>query len=155
MAFGEQALSRVELGPGVRVLDVASGSGGLSIPAARAGAEVIVLDIAPTMIERLRDRARAQSLTTVQAEVGDCQALALDDDVFDVAVSMNGVSLFPDILGGLREMVRVTRPGGGSWWSCSARCPGPSSSRCHWARCGRPCPVRCRHPEVRRCRRSC
>jgi SAM-dependent methyltransferase len=64
------------------------------------------------MIERLRNRARAEALSRLQAEVGECQALALDDDVFDVAVSMNGVSLFPDILGGLREMVRVTRPGG-------------------------------------------
>lgn len=112
MAFGAKALSRVELRPGVRVLDVASGSGGLSIPAARTGADVLALDISPAMIERLRARAREEALTTLHADVRDCQTLAFGDGVFDVAVSMNGVSLFPDILGGLREMVRVTRPGG-------------------------------------------
>ena len=42
----------------------------------------------------------------------DGQALDLDADTFDVAVSMNGVSLFPDMAQGLAELVRVTRPGG-------------------------------------------
>lgn len=112
LAFAERALSRVELGRGVRVLDVASGSGGLSVPAARRGADVLALDISPTMVDLLRARARVQGLSTLQAEVADCQTLAFDDGVFDVVVSMNGVSLFPDIPGGLREMVRVTRRGG-------------------------------------------
>lgn len=112
IAFGQQVLSRVELGPGVRVLDVAAGSGGLSIPAARTGADVVGLDISPTMIERLIARAREEGLTTLEGHVGDGQALDLVDDTFDVAVSMNGVSLFPDLTGGLRELVRVTRPGG-------------------------------------------
>ncbi|MGI8876038.1 MAG: class I SAM-dependent methyltransferase [Egibacteraceae bacterium] len=112
MAFGEQVLSRLELGRGVRVLDVAAGSGGLSIPAARTGADVVAVDIAPGMIDRLADRARAEGLTTLEARVGDGAALDFDDDTFDVAVSMNGVSLFPDLSRGLRELVRVIRPGG-------------------------------------------
>lgn len=111
MTFGAQALSRVELGPGVRVLDVAAGSGALTIPAARRGADVVAVDISPRMIERLRGRCRAEGLT-VDAQVGDGASLGFDDASFDVAVSMNGVSLFPDIEGGLRELVRVTRPGG-------------------------------------------
>ncbi|CAN5903333.1 hypothetical protein BH23ACT8_BH23ACT8_25170 [soil metagenome] len=112
MAFGEQVLSRLELGRGVRVLDVAAGSGGLSIPAARTGADVVAVDIAPGMIDRLAARARAEGLATLEARVGDGAALAFDDDSFDVTVSMNGVSVFPDLPGGLREMARVTRPGG-------------------------------------------
>lgn len=111
MQFGDRALSRLEVGPGVRVLDVAAGTGALTIPAARRGADVVAVDIAPTMIERLEQRCRTEGLT-VDARVGDGGALDLDDDSFDVAVSMNGVSLFPDLDGGLRELVRVTRPGG-------------------------------------------
>jgi SAM-dependent methyltransferase len=64
------------------------------------------------MIERLGARAGAAGLTTLRAEVGDGTDLDLDDDSFDVAVSLNGVSLFPDLTGGLSEMVRVTRQGG-------------------------------------------
>ncbi len=112
LALGEQVLSRLDLHPGVRVLDVAAGSGGLSIPAARAGADVVAVDISPTMIDRLDARARSEGLDTLATRVGDGTALDLGDATFDVAVSMNGVSLFPDIVAGLREMRRVTRSGG-------------------------------------------
>lgn len=110
--IGERLLSHIDLAPGVGVLDVGAGSGAVSIPAARAGAEVLAVDIAPTMVERLTERAEAEGLPNLRAEVGDGTALDLDDDSFDVAMSLNGVSLFPDLTGGLREMVRVTRPGG-------------------------------------------
>ena len=112
IAFGEQVLSRLALGPGVRVLDVAAGSGGLSIPAARTGADVVAVDIAPEMIERLTARARGEGLVTLETRVGDGAALDLDDDTFDVTMSLNGVSLFPHLDVGVRECVRVTRPGG-------------------------------------------
>lgn len=112
MAIGEQVVHLLPVGPGVRVVDVAAGSGGLSIPAARAGAEVVAVDISPTMAERLRARATTEGLTRLDARVGDGTALDLEDDSFDVAMSLNGVSLFPDLSGGLRELHRVTRPGG-------------------------------------------
>lgn len=112
MTFGQEIVSRLELGPDVRVLDVAAGSGGVAIPAARTGADVVAVDIAPTMIERLEARARTEGLSTLHAEVGDGTALDFEDDRFDVAVSLNGVSLFPDLTGGLDELVRVTRSGG-------------------------------------------
>lgn len=112
LEIGEHVVSRLDLRPGLRVLDVGAGSGALSIPAARAGAEVLAIDIAPTMVERLAARAGADGLTTLRAEVGDGTSLDLDDDSFDVAVSLNAVSLFPDLAGGLNEMVRVTRNGG-------------------------------------------
>lgn len=112
IAFGTRILERIELRPGVRVLDVGAGSGGLSIPAARRGADVTAVDIAPRMIERLAARSRAEGLHSLQALVGDGEHLDLADAAFDVAVSLNGVSVFPDLAGGIREMVRVTRPGG-------------------------------------------
>lgn len=111
MAFGHHVLTGLSLGPDVRVLDVAAGSGGLAIPAARTGAHVTAVDISPTMIERLAARAREEGLP-IDARVGDGTALDLEDDTFDVTVSLNGVSLFPDLAAGLAEARRVTRPGG-------------------------------------------
>ncbi len=110
--LAEDALHRVGLRPGMRFLDVAAGSGALSIPAARLGAQVLATDIAPTMIELLNARAREEGLSNVEARVMDGQALELEDDTFDVSGSQNGVSLFPDLKRGLRELVRVTKPGG-------------------------------------------
>lgn len=110
--IGEHVVSRLDLAPGVRVLDVGAGSGAVSIPAARAGADVLATDIAPTMVQRLATRAEEEGLANLRGEVADGTALHLDDDSFDVAVSLNAVSLFPDLTGGLDEMVRVTRKGG-------------------------------------------
>lgn len=112
LEIGERIVSHLDLAPGVRLLDVGAGSGAVSIPAARTGAEVLAIDIAPTMVERLTARAQADGLPTLRAELGDGTALDLDDDSFDVAVSLNAVSLFPDLNGGLSEMVRVTKEGG-------------------------------------------
>lgn len=112
MRFGEQALRGTALGPGIRFLDVAAGSGALALPAARRGARVVAVDIAPAMVERLAARARAEGLEHVHALVMDGEHLDLDDDTFDVSASLNGVSLFPRLRRGLAEMARVTRPGG-------------------------------------------
>jgi ubiquinone/menaquinone biosynthesis C-methylase UbiE len=112
MPFAEQALNRVEIGTGTRFLDVGCGSGAVSIPAARRGAQVTAVDLAPTMIERLIARAHAEGLSNLEGLIMNAQALDLPDDTFDVSASQNGVSLLPDLRGGLREIVRVTRPGG-------------------------------------------
>ncbi len=112
LALGEQIVSRFPLGAGTRVLDVAAGSGALSIPAARTGADVVAVDIAPAMVERLEQRARREGLSTLDARVGDGTALDLTDDTFDLTMSMNGISLFGDLPGGLHEAMRVTRSGG-------------------------------------------
>lgn len=112
MVLGKEVVRRLKLRPGTRLLDVAAGSGALSIPAARIGADVVATDLAPAMIERLNARARAEGLSTVLGRTMDGHALDLDDDAFDVAVSVNGVSLFPDMARGLAELARVTRPGG-------------------------------------------
>jgi SAM-dependent methyltransferase len=111
-AVAETALDRVEVGPHTDLLDVACGSGALAIPAARRGARVLGVDFAPTMVDRLEARASAEGLGDVEARVMDGHALDLDDDTFDVVASQFGVMLFPDQPRALREMVRVTRPGG-------------------------------------------
>lgn len=111
MSLGGEALTRAGIAPGLRFLDVAAGSGALSLPAARLGARVTATDITPAMIERLAERARREGLE-VETRVMDGHALDLDDDQFDIAGSQYGVMLFPDLPRALRELKRVTRPGG-------------------------------------------
>ena len=111
-ALPEDALRRVGLRPGMRFLDVAAGSGALSIPAARLGAQVVAVDLTPAMIERLSARAQAEGLSNLEARVMDGHALELEDDAFDISGSQFGVMLFPDLPRGLRELARVTKPGG-------------------------------------------
>jgi ubiquinone/menaquinone biosynthesis C-methylase UbiE len=110
--LANEALRRVGLEPGERFLDVAAGTGGLSLPAARLGAQVLATDWSPAMIERLESRAREEGLRDTHGRVMDCHALDLPDDSFDVCGSQFGVMLVPDQPRALREMVRVTRPGG-------------------------------------------
>jgi pimeloyl-ACP methyl ester carboxylesterase/ubiquinone/menaquinone biosynthesis C-methylase UbiE len=110
-ALPEKALRLAGLRAGMRFLDVASGSGALSIPAARLGAEVMAVDLSPEMIARLRARAGEEGLS-LEARVMDGHALDLADDRFDVSGSQFGVMLFPDLPRALGEMVRVTKPGG-------------------------------------------
>jgi ubiquinone/menaquinone biosynthesis C-methylase UbiE len=112
MPVAEDGLRRAGLGSGMRVLDVASGSGALSIPAARLGAQVTAVDLSPNMIERLQARARQEGLSNIEARVMDAHALDLPDDMFDIAASQFGVMLVPDLPKALGEMARVTRPGG-------------------------------------------
>jgi ubiquinone/menaquinone biosynthesis C-methylase UbiE len=109
--LGADALRRAGLRKGMRLLDAASGSGAVSLAAARLGADVTAVDISPVMIERLKVRARQEGLS-LKARVMDGHALDIEDDSFDIVVSGFGVMLFPDLPRGLREMERVAKPGG-------------------------------------------
>jgi ubiquinone/menaquinone biosynthesis C-methylase UbiE len=110
--LANEALGLVELEPGERFLDVAAGTGGLSLPAARLGAEVLATDWSAAMIERFEARVREEGLGQAEGRVMDCHALDLPDDSFDVTGSQFGVMLVPDQPRALSEMVRVTKPGG-------------------------------------------
>jgi ubiquinone/menaquinone biosynthesis C-methylase UbiE len=111
MWLGSEGLRRAGLRPRMRFLDVAAGSGALSLPAARMGAEVLAADLSPAMLEQLERRSREEALS-VETRVMDGHALALDDDSFDIAGSQFGVMLFPDLAQGISEMARVVKPGG-------------------------------------------
>ena len=110
--LANEALRLVGLAPGERFLDVAAGPGGLSLPAARLGARVLATDWSPAMIEHFEARVREEGLGDAEGSVMDCHALDLPDDSFDVTGSQFGVMLVPDQPRALREMVRVTKPGG-------------------------------------------
>ncbi len=111
MWLGDEGLRRAGVSAGMTFLDVAAGSGALSIPAARLGAHVLATDQSPAMLERLAARARAEGLK-IETRVMDGHALDLRDDTFDVAGSQFGVMLFPDMPRGIRELARVVKPRG-------------------------------------------
>jgi SAM-dependent methyltransferase len=107
----EEFIARLALKPGVRVLDVACGSGNLAIPAARAGAIVTGVDIAPNLLEQARARAASEGLT-IQFDEGDAEKLPYADAAFDEVVSMFGAMFAPRPEVVAAELVRVCRPGG-------------------------------------------
>lgn len=111
-AIAEAALAFADIRPGLSLLDVAAGSGALSIPAARLGAEVLATDLSPGMLELLRRRAREAGVPGIRTAVMDGTALELEGETFDRVCSQFGVMLFSEPDAGLREMYRVTAPGG-------------------------------------------
>lgn len=99
------------IGPGMRVLDVAAGSGNISLPAAATGADVVSSDLTPELLQRSSDRAAAQGLTIDYREA-NAHALPFGDGEFDVVMSAIGVQFAPDQQRAADELVRVCRPGG-------------------------------------------
>lgn len=107
----EQFIARRNIRPGIRVLDVACGTGNLAINAAKAGALVTGVDIAPNWLEQARMRAKRESVN-VQFDEGDAEQLPYPNSSFDLIVSMFGVMFAPRPEYAVAEMLRVCRPGG-------------------------------------------
>ena len=104
-------IARLELQRNERVLDVACGTGNLAIPAARAGAGVTGVDIAPNLIAQAKARAADDSLSIV-FEVGDAEQLPYENNSFDTIVTMFGAMFAARPERAASELLRVTRPGG-------------------------------------------
>ncbi len=106
-----QFVERLDLKPGVKVLDVACGTGNLAIPAACTGADVTGLDIVPDLIDQARKIADTLGVKA-RFDVGDAEAMPYDDGSFDVVMSMFGAMFAPrpDVVAG--ELKRVCKPGG-------------------------------------------
>jgi SAM-dependent methyltransferase len=104
-------IARLELEPGDEVLDVACGTGNLALPAARAGATVTGVDIAPNLIAQAKARA-VEEKQSILFDVGDAESLAYADDEFDIAVSMFGAMFAARPERAAAELIRVVRPGG-------------------------------------------
>ena len=124
-ALGDYALMAEEvmapLGPvlvavtgmsvGHRVLDVAAGSGNISLPAAATGATVISSDLTPELLQRSRARAARLGLT-LEWQEANAHALPFPDGEFDIVMSAIGVMFAPDQRCAASEMIRVCRSGG-------------------------------------------
>lgn len=107
----EEFVTRLDLQPGIRVLDVACGTGNLAIPAAKSGADVTGIDIAPNLIEQAISRAEAEGVSA-KFDVGDAEDLPYDDASFDVVMTMFGAMFAPRPDVTAAELKRVTKPGG-------------------------------------------
>ena len=104
-------MGRVDLKPGMQVLDVACGNGNVAIPAARAAAEVTGIDIAPYLIEQAIARAERAGLD-VDFDIGDVEAMPYEDAAFDAVLTMFGAMFAPRPDVTADELKRVCRPGG-------------------------------------------
>src|SRR5215207_8528518 len=107
----EEFINRRDLKPGMKVLDVATGTGNLAIPAAKTGATVTGIDIAPNLIEQAIARAAAEGVEA-KFDVGDAEALPYEDNTFDVTMTMFGAMFAPRPDVTAAELIRVTKPGG-------------------------------------------
>jgi SAM-dependent methyltransferase len=108
---GSAFVSRLGIGPGMKVLDVACGTGNTALPAARLGADVTGVDIADNLIEQARARAASEGLSA-KFEVGDAEDLQFSDGSIDAIVTMFGAMFAPrpDVV--VSEFKRVCKSGG-------------------------------------------
>jgi demethylmenaquinone methyltransferase / 2-methoxy-6-polyprenyl-1,4-benzoquinol methylase len=110
-----RAADLARVGPGSRVLDVATGTGDLAIELARRVSprgEVVGSDFSEGMLSRARVKGAKAAPATLSFEWGDVLDLPYPDDSFDAATVGFGARNFSDLGRGLAEMVRVVRPGG-------------------------------------------
>jgi ubiquinone/menaquinone biosynthesis C-methylase UbiE len=110
-AGAAEFVSRLAIKPGERVLDVACGTGNLTIPAARQGAKVTGVDIAPNLLNQGRAWAKAEGLA-IQFDEGDTEDLPYEEASFDTVVTMFGAMFAPRPDMTAMELTRVCRPGG-------------------------------------------
>ena len=108
---GELLAEAADVRAGERVLDVAAGNGNATLAAARRFAHVTSTDYVPTLLDKGRERARAEGLS-VQFEVADAEDLPYEDASFDVVLSTFGAMFTPDHKRTAQEMLRVLRSGG-------------------------------------------
>jgi SAM-dependent methyltransferase len=117
---GEAFVATLGITPGLDVLDLGCGDGTTAVPEAQLGADVLGVDIAENLVEAGNARAQGLGLTNITFQEGDASDLnELEDDSFDLVVSVFGAMFAPKPFDVAREMVRVTRPGGrivmGNW----------------------------------------
>jgi SAM-dependent methyltransferase len=108
---GEEFVDRLGLKHGMRVLDVACGTGNQALPAARTGADVTGLDLAPNLLEQAKAAAQKEGLKIRFIE-GNAEELPFEAGKFDVAMSMFGAMFAPRPDRVAAEFLRVCRPGG-------------------------------------------
>jgi ubiquinone/menaquinone biosynthesis C-methylase UbiE len=117
---GEELIRTIGVKRGEKVLDLGCGDGTTAIPAARAGADVLGVDISRNLVAAGNRRAAEAGLSNLRFQEGDaCDLSGIENRSFDRVVSIFGAMFAPKPFDVAREMVRVTRPGGhismGNW----------------------------------------
>jgi ubiquinone/menaquinone biosynthesis C-methylase UbiE len=111
LPLGPRLVEACGIGPGMRVLDVAAGTGNASLPAAQRGASVTASDLTPELLDVGRRRAEAEGLELEWVEA-DAEHLPIADESYDVVMSSIGAMFAPHHQDVADELVRVCRPGG-------------------------------------------
>jgi SAM-dependent methyltransferase len=111
LPVGERLVAASGIEPGMRVLDVAAGTGNAALPAARLGAEVTASDLTPDLLAAGRRVAEDEGLELEWVEA-DAENLPFADESFDVVMSAIGVMFAPHHQSAADELVRVCRRGG-------------------------------------------
>jgi SAM-dependent methyltransferase len=111
LPLGPRLVDACEITPGMRILDVAAGTGNASIPAAQRGADVVASDLVPELLEAGERQAEAAGVD-LEWVVADAEALPFEDESFDVVMSSIGVMFAPSHQTAADELIRVCRPGG-------------------------------------------
>lgn len=107
----EQFVGRLDVQPGMKVLDVACGSGNLAVIAEAKGADVTGIDIAENLIATAKKRAAELGLD-IRFDHGDAEAMPYEDDSFDLVMTMFGAMFAPRPDVTASEMLRVCKTGG-------------------------------------------
>jgi ubiquinone/menaquinone biosynthesis C-methylase UbiE len=108
---GETLAEAVDIRADERVLDVAAGNGNATLAAAHRFARVTSTDFVPTLLDKGRERARAEGLE-VAFQIADAEQLPFGDGSFDAVLSTFGVMFAPDHHRAASEMLRVLRSRG-------------------------------------------
>jgi SAM-dependent methyltransferase len=117
---GDELVEKIGVSEGMKVLDLGCGDGTTAVPEARRGADVLGVDIAANLVAAGTARAQELGLANLTFQEGDATDLSdLDDESFDLVVSIFGAMFAPKPFDVAKEMVRVTKPGGrivmGNW----------------------------------------
>ena len=117
---GTALINKLNITQGMKILDVGCGDGTTAIPAARLGADVQGVDIAQNLVEAGNRRIKEEGLTNITIREGDATNLHdIEDETFDLVVSIFGAMFAPKPYDVAKELVRVTRRGGkivmGNW----------------------------------------
>jgi SAM-dependent methyltransferase len=117
---GAALVTTLGVTPDMEVLDLGCGDGTTALPAAQQGARVLGVDIAANLVAAGNARAREAGLSNLFFREGDASNLeGIEDERFDLVVSIFGAMFAPRPSDVAREMVRVTKPGGrivmGNW----------------------------------------
>jgi SAM-dependent methyltransferase len=111
LPLGPRLVEVCGIGSGMRVLDVAAGTGNAAVEAARAGADVVASDLTPELLDAGRGRAEAAGVELEWVEA-DAENLPFEAESFDVVMSSIGAMFAPNHQRVADELARVCRPGG-------------------------------------------